>query len=137
DQPADWIEQGIAEPYPRQRDRHGARCQNVRARVHGISKQQFALERAPAARLVADDEEIHGQRDAHHHEAAEADLRRRRVAIQPPEYTPQPLDDDEHQEYEDAASGERLVLAMAVRVIFVGRLARGTRTNEADDGRRA
>ena len=44
----------------------------------------------------------------------------------------------EQQEDEDAGGGQRLELAMAVRVVLVGRLARGAQPDQADDvGRRS
>ena len=43
------------------------------------------------------------------------------------------FDDGQQQEDEDAGRGERFVLAVAVRVVFVGRLERGARADQAED----
>ncbi len=47
------------------------------------------------------------------------------------------LDDHEQQEDEDPGGGERLVLAMAVRMVVVGRLARRAHRHDAHDVRGA
>ena len=95
-----------------------------------VGQQQLALQRPPALRLVAHDQQVDAERDEHHDEAGRRDLRGA-AAAQPAERALQDLDHDEEQEDEDAGGGERLVLAMAVGMIFVGRLARRAHGDDA------
>ena len=104
--------------------------------MRGIRQEQLALHRPPALRLVAHDQQIDAERDDHHDEAGRRHVRRV-TAAQAAECPLNDLDDHEEQEDEDPRGGERLVLAMAVRMVVVGRLPRRPHRHDAHDVRGA
>ena len=136
DQPANRIELRVAQPHAGERHDDRARRQHVAARVRRIGQQQLAVQRPPALRFVAHDQQVDAERDQHDHEAGRRDVGHV-AGAQPAERALQDLDHHQEQEHEDAGGGERLVLAMAVGVVFVRRLARRAHGDDGHDVRRA
>ena len=122
---------------PDERRDHGHRRPDVAARLQRVGQQHFAAEPLRLARFVPhDDDRLIADRDDHDDEAGDRDLVRRRAAGQMIEGVAQHLDHDEQQEHRDGGGRHRLVLAVPVGMILVGRPARGAHADEADDVRR-
>jgi len=97
-----------------------------------VGDQKLALERPALAGLVPDNYQVDRERRQYHGEAQRCHPWRF-TAVEAANRALADLDDDQQQEDENARSGERLELAMAVRMIGVGRLARRAQADQADD----
>ncbi len=106
-------------------------------RVCAASASSSSLvQRPPTLRFVAHDQQVDAERHQHDHEAGRRDVGHV-AGAQPAERALQDLDHHQEQEHEDAGGGEGLVLAMAVGMVVVGRLARRAHGDDGHDVRRA
>jgi hypothetical protein len=92
--------------------------------VQRVGLQQFARQPAALAPFVTNDQQVDDDRRDHDAETERGDLRER-SASEPVECGACDFNDDQQEEDEDSAGGERFVLAVSVRMIVVGRLQGG------------
>jgi hypothetical protein len=100
-----------------------------------IRQQELAAQPPGFSAFISDDHEIDGERHGHH-DKAQRGHRGCRAAGEPVERGPRHFHHDEQKKHEDPGGREGLVRPVAVWMILVGRLARGTQPEHPNDIRR-
>ena len=101
-------------------DEHASGNQDVGGGLICIRDQKIAAAGAPGPAREHGDRDVDGERPDHHGKQENGDLRLG-AGLKTPHGVTHDLDDQHRQQRDDAEAGERLDLAMAIRVRPVGR----------------